>query len=49
MSDSVLPGMSIFLLVLSFNLLGDGLRDAQRSTRGMRRRYHCGPAQTPVT
>ena len=22
------PGLSIFLLVLSFNLLGDGLRDA---------------------
>ena len=25
---SVWPGLSIFLLVLSFNLLGDGLRDA---------------------
>ncbi len=25
---AVWPGMSIFLLVLSFNLLGDGLRDA---------------------
>lgn len=25
---AVLPGVSIFLLVLSFNLLGDGLRDA---------------------
>ena len=25
---AILPGLSIFLLVLSFNLLGDGLRDA---------------------
>ena len=25
---AVWPGLSIFLLVLSFNLLGDGLRDA---------------------
>jgi peptide/nickel transport system permease protein len=25
---AVWPGASIFLLVLSFNLLGDGLRDA---------------------
>jgi peptide/nickel transport system permease protein len=25
---AVWPGVSIFLLVLSFNLLGDGLRDA---------------------
>jgi peptide/nickel transport system permease protein len=25
---AIWPGLSIFLLVLSFNLLGDGLRDA---------------------
>ena len=25
---AIWPGVSIFLLVLSFNLLGDGLRDA---------------------
>ena len=25
---AVWPGLAIFLLVLSFNLLGDGLRDA---------------------
>ena len=25
---AVVPGLSIFMLVLSFNLVGDGLRDA---------------------
>jgi peptide/nickel transport system permease protein len=25
---AIWPGLSIFVLVLSFNLLGDGLRDA---------------------
>ena len=25
---AICPGLAIFLLVLSFNLLGDGLRDA---------------------
>jgi peptide/nickel transport system permease protein len=25
---AVFPGMAIFLVVLAFNLLGDGLRDA---------------------
>jgi len=25
---AIWPGLSIFLLVLAFNLLGDGLRDA---------------------
>lgn len=31
---AVWPGLSIFLLVLSFNLLGDGLRDALDPRRG---------------
>jgi len=26
--DGVWPGLAIFLVVLSFNLVGDGLRDA---------------------
>jgi peptide/nickel transport system permease protein len=35
---SIVPGAAIFLLVLSFNLLGDGLRDALNpSLRGAAR------------
>ncbi len=34
---SIVPGLAIFLLVLSFNLLGDALRDAlDPSLRGTR-------------
>ena len=42
---AIWPGVSIFLLVLGFNLLGDGLRDAldPREGRGRRRRHGCAP------
>ena len=31
---AIWPGLSIFLLVLAFNLLGDGLRDALDPRQG---------------
>jgi peptide/nickel transport system permease protein len=31
---SIFPGLSIFVVVLGFNLLGDGLRDALDPRRG---------------
>jgi peptide/nickel transport system permease protein len=31
---AIWPGLAIFTLVLSFNLLGDGLRDALDPRRG---------------
>jgi ABC-type dipeptide/oligopeptide/nickel transport system permease subunit len=31
---SVFPGLAIFLVVLGFNLLGDGLRDALDPRQG---------------
>jgi len=46
------PGLAIFLLVLGFNLLGDGLRDAfdpqtRRLPRGRRRWLIAGPRAGP--
>ena len=35
------PGMAIFLIVVSFNLLGDGLRDALDPACGASRCWPC--------